>query len=112
MKSRLYYYPTNLSVPLIDRVKHLRRALTIHSYIYYTLDTNIITDHQWQKLANELSYIQTEYPELQIVNLWDSEFKDWNGSTGIHLSKEPYVVRKANQLLNYATRNLTTKNTT
>jgi NAD-dependent DNA ligase len=31
-----------------ELIKRRRSQLLIHSYIYYVLDSNLITDHQWQ----------------------------------------------------------------
>lgn len=95
-----YKYSTELEVPITDRIKHLRILLTLHSYIYYILNTNIISDHQWQAHADELTEIQAKYPEFCNIGWYDDEFVDWDGSTGYHLSKNTWVDKTAHYLLN------------
>ncbi len=71
--------------------------MVVHSYLYYVLDQQLITDHMWQALANELVELQSKtYPML---GWYDSEFKDWDGSTGYHLPRDAWVIAKANYLL-------------
>jgi len=71
--------------------------MLIHSYIYYRLDTNIVSDHQWQRWADELTTLQKDLCED--LDFYDREFKDWDGSTGFHLPHDEYVSSKANRLL-------------
>ena len=81
-----------------ELIKRRRSQLLIHSYIYYVLDSNLITDHQWQDWANELTKLQQTYPQYCKLNWYDKEFVDWNGSTGCHLPTDGWVKKKALQL--------------
>lgn len=81
-----------------ERIKMLRRSLSIHSYIYYVLNDNIISDHQWQANADELVVLQAQYPTLQL-SCYDEAFVGWDASTGYHLPKDDFVIRKATLLL-------------
>lgn len=38
--------------------------MLVHSYIYYELDTNIVSDHQWSEWATELANLQNKYPDI------------------------------------------------
>lgn len=60
-----------------------RRQLIIHSYLYYWLDDPIWSDDKWQQVANDLVELQVLYPDP--TGVFDNEFKDWDGSTGMHL---------------------------
>lgn len=70
--------------------------LCIHSYIYYTLGTSIIDDDAWDEMAYELVELQKQ--EWQ-VGYYDRIFYDFDGSTGMHLPVNDWIVNKANQLL-------------
>lgn len=94
-------------------IKRRRLQMLVHSCIYYELNDNVWTDHQWQEKADELQQLQHDYPHLKQIDCWDWEFRDWDGSTGAHLPhRHPWVYAKANYILelaqNDATRNLRT----
>lgn len=80
-----------------ERIKQRRSQMLIHSYLYYTLDTSIISDHQWQKWADELTDLQHNNPTK--IGFYDTAFEGWDGSTGMHLPKDQWVIDKANYLL-------------
>lgn len=74
--------------------------MLIHSCIYYEMDDNIVSDHTWQKWAEELQKLQEEHPEHLKIGFYDYNFKDWDSATGAHLPhRDPWVYRKAKQLL-------------
>ena len=73
--------------------------MLVHSYIYYKLDTNLITDHHWQALADELTRLQEARADLLGIGCYDEAFKDWDGSTGYHLPQDRWVQSKAVYLL-------------
>jgi hypothetical protein len=78
-----------------ERIKQRRCQMLVHSYLYYGLDTPIVSDGQWQSWADDLV-------ELQKTNLhigfYDSEFKDWDGSTGCHLPHDNWTKNKSKYL--------------
>ena len=82
-----------------EKLKQRRSQMLIHSYIYYHLDTNIISDHQWQDWADELTEMQSQYPQLTNIGFYDKGFSDWNGSTGMHLPVDGWIRDKAQRLL-------------
>ena len=83
-------------------IHRLRRQIIVHSYIYYKLNDSIWTDDFWQKQANRLRDIQKIYGDE--IGFYDKDFKEWDGSTGMHLSQEPWVLHRANRLLDYASK--------
>lgn len=84
-----------------ELIKRRRLQMLVHSAIYYDLDDEIISDHQWQAWADELTKLQEENPDcLQVDKSFDHYFVDWNGSTGNHLPhRHPWVRAKAEYLL-------------
>ena len=82
-----------------ERIKQRRSQMLIHSYLYYHKDTSIVSDHQWQHWANELTSLQTQHNHS--IGFYDKAFNDWDGSTGMHLPVDQWIQRKAEQLLTY-----------
>lgn len=80
-----------------ERIIHLRKLLTIHSYIYYVLDDSIMCDAEWDHLARELAELQ----KLKGIDVgfYDEIFSDFNGNTGMHLPREEWVRKEALNLL-------------
>ena len=83
-----------------EKIKQRRLQLLIHSCIYYELNDNIISDATWSKWAKELVELQKKYPEESLHTPLFSEFKDFDGSTGMNLPiTKPEVISKAKYLL-------------
>jgi hypothetical protein len=101
-----WYSPDKSSIQpdALRRIIHLRRLLLLHSYIYYELNDNIVSDHQWQSWADELTRFQIQYGHK--AGFYDICFTDWDGSTGCHLIADPNVVRKAMYLLRRSKSNI------
>jgi hypothetical protein len=66
-------------------IKRRRLQMVYHSYIYYHLHTNVISDDLWQAWADQLTQLQKDYPHCCEIGIYDYEFKDWSGTTGMHL---------------------------
>lgn len=45
------------------RVEYLRQQINYHNYLYHVLDAPIISDYEYDKLANELVRLEAEHPE-------------------------------------------------
>jgi hypothetical protein len=85
-----------------SKIRQRRAQMLCHSYIYYVLDDNIVSDDKWQQWANELREIQEKYPKYCKIDFFDKYFYTWTGDTGMHLPlKDPWVVYKATQIYNY-----------
>jgi hypothetical protein len=83
---------------LVEKIRQRRHQMLIHSYLYYVMDENVITDDKWQQWADELTELQKQ--EI-VIGFYDEVFADWNGSTGMHLPKDKWIQRRAKWLLNY-----------
>ncbi len=80
-------------------IRRRRGQMLVHCYIYYELNDNIIDDHTWQQWANELEFLQFEYPEP--IGYFDEAFKDWSGASGFQLKAwySPRIIQVAEQLV-------------
>jgi hypothetical protein len=91
-----------------SKIRQRRAQMLIHSCIYYTLDSNIISDHKWQEWADELELLQRENSDCCKIDFFDFEFHDWTGATGNHLPlQDPWVMAKAKWLMEYHNENRT-----
>lgn len=90
---------------IVEKIRRRRRQMLVHSYIYYELDTNIISDWQWAQWAQELRQLQEDYPEESKAVEFYEMFKDWDGSSGAHLSYTNAIKDTARRLLEYHGRN-------
>lgn len=69
-----------------EKIKQRRRQILVHSYIYYELNENIVSDATWSKWAKELQELQEKYPK-EAAEVEEAEnFKDWDGSSGAFLN--------------------------
>lgn len=59
--------------------------MLVHSYIYYELNQNIVSDHKWAQWAKELAQLQKDYPKESAEVEEYEQFKDWDGSSGAFL---------------------------
>ena len=80
----------------------LRSQMLVHSAIYYVLNDNIISDHEWQARADRLTKLQKMLNEKGFgikIGFYDEAFEEWDGSTGFHLPRDGWVLGKALELL-------------
>lgn len=76
--------PGNLTTQ--EHIDFLQRFIIVHSYIYYELDNNIISDKRYDEKAKELVRYKNEYPDLWKSSMYYKQFGDeYNGSTGFTL---------------------------
>lgn len=81
-----------------DLILRRRMQMLVHSYIYYKLDTNIISDKSFDRLGRELVQLQADYPEIAKQVEYADAFKDWDASTGFNLPVNEQIIRIAHRL--------------
>ena len=79
-----------------ERIRQRRTQMLIHSYVYYQLGDSIVSDHDWQRWADELVTLQRDHPGA--IGFYDAEFAGWDGSTGFHLPQDTWVSEKATHI--------------
>lgn len=86
-----------------QKIRQRRAQMLVHSCIYYELNSNVVSDHQWQAWADELQALQAAHPDKTKIGFFDWEFRDWTGATGNHLPhRHPWVYSKAQYILHLA----------
>lgn len=84
---------------IVDLIKRRRLQLMVHSCIYYKMNDNIISDHQYDAWTNELVKLLNEYPNAY-SDKFDQYFDGWNGETGYHFPHgDPAIMSKAHYLI-------------
>lgn len=69
-----------------EYIDFLQRFIIVHSYIYYELNDNYISDKEYDAKSKELTRYKNEYPELWESSMYYKQFGDeYNGSTGFTL---------------------------
>lgn len=88
-----------MELTIQERINFLQRYIIVHSYIYYELNENIISDMEYDKKARELANYQKTYPDLWEKSEYYKQFgDDYTGETGFTLyhdldEKQKEIVR-------------------
>lgn len=78
-----------MSLSTQEYINFLQRFIIVHSYIYYELNDNVISDKDYDVKAKELVRYKNEYPELWKSSEYYKQFgDDYNGATGFSLYHE------------------------
>lgn len=96
---RTYELFSGDDLKVAELILRRRMQMMVHSYIYYTLNTNIITDRQFDEWGKELVKLQADYPEIAKQVNYADDFEDWDASTGFHLPENDHIISIANGLL-------------
>ena len=92
---------TKEELPIAEFIQKRRLQILVHSYIYYEMDYNIISDKQYDEWSKELVIFQNKNPEIASRICYPFSFADFDGTTGFNLPKDAWVKKKAMQLYNY-----------
>lgn len=69
-----------------DYINFLQRGIIVHSYLYYELDSSIISDLEFDRKSRELVTLKSTYPDLWETSEYYHIFGDeYSGATGFHL---------------------------
>ena len=67
-------------------IDFLQRFIIVHSYIYYELNNNVISDKKYDEKSRELAKYRTDYPDLWKSSMYYKQFgDDYDGATGFTL---------------------------
>lgn len=82
-------------IPRITIVDVLQRAVLVHSYIYYHLDDNILSDSSYNELARQLveETNKLSEDEQELTDLWYA-FHDFTAATAFDVYSRLKIVDK------------------
>ena len=100
--ARLYEIFSGEELKIAEKLQRRRYQMLVHSYIYYELNENLISDSQWSSWAMELVELQSKYPHIAEKVIYAKDFANWDGSSGAFLTykNKPNIVVSAQFLLN------------
>lgn len=69
-----------------DYIDFLQRYIIVHSYIYYELNSNVVTDREYDEKAKDLVMFKNKYPDFWKSSMYYKQFgDDYTGATGFTL---------------------------
>lgn len=63
----------------------LQRHILVHSFLYYEMDTSVISDVEFDDISRQLVKMQNKFPEEAKRSQYWYVFSDFDGSTGFDL---------------------------
>ena len=69
----------------LELINRRERQILVHSFLYYQLNENIISDHTFDAWSKELVELKEKYPEELVESAYAKEFDDFDGSSGFDL---------------------------
>lgn len=70
----------------LEQINWLQRYIIVHSYIYYQLNDNFISDHVYDARSKQLVELKERHPKEWRRSQYYRQFgKDYNGATGMGL---------------------------
>lgn len=71
---------------ILEQISWLQRYIIVHSYIYYHLNDNFISDHQYDEKCKQLVGLKERYPDEWRRSQYYRQFgDDYTGATGMGL---------------------------
>lgn len=70
---------------LIELMNRRERQILVHSFLYYQMNENIISDHTFDAWSSELVELKEKHPEEFSQTVYAKEFADFDGSSGFDL---------------------------
>lgn len=58
-----YYMKFNKPFTPLEKIQLLQRSILVNSFCYYELDSNILSDFQYDTNAKQLAELKKEYPD-------------------------------------------------
>ena len=68
-----------------EKIETLQRWILVHSYIYYEMDTNVVSDHVYNSNTQQLLKFRKDYPEVYEQSRYYPYFDDFESGTGFDL---------------------------
>lgn len=87
---------------LLELMNRRQRQILVHSFLYYQLNTNLISDHTFDSWSKELASLMMAHKELAEQTVYYDGFKEFDGSSGYDLPYSlPEIQSVGYRLLNY-----------
>lgn len=99
--ARLYEIFSGEDLNIAELIQQRRYQMLVHSYIYYEMDKNVVSDSKWSKWAKELVDLQERHPEIAKKVPYAKDFEGWDGNSGAYLdyANKPNIITTAEMLV-------------
>ena len=88
-----------------EKIQLLQRSILVNSFAYYILDSNILSDFQYDANARQLEELAKNYPDEFKRSKYYEYFNDFFGDDGVHMTSGfdllERVRKKDDQLYRY-----------
>jgi hypothetical protein len=64
------------------KIELLQRWILVHSYLYYDMNTSVVSDEMFDRNSKQLTDLSDAYPEALKKSRYYYVMKDFDGSTG------------------------------
>lgn len=88
-----------LKPDILELINRRRRQIIVHSVLYYRHNTSVVSDHIFDQWCSQLVTLQADYPREASEAEWSGQFKNFDGSTGFHLTDNAWGLAKAEHVL-------------
>lgn len=75
-----YHYPFNT----VEKIQLLQRSILVNSFAYYELDSNLLSDYQYDNNARQLADLKRDYPAEFKRSRYFEYFEDYCAEDGTH----------------------------
>jgi hypothetical protein len=65
-----------------EKIELLQRWVLVHSYLYYNMDTSVVTDHKYDDNCRQLCRMKEDYQDSWANARYTYAMYDFDGSTG------------------------------
>lgn len=91
-----------LNKEILSLINRRERQLLVHSFLYYQLNENIISDHTFDLWSKEMVRLREEHPREFRLSAYAKDFEDFDGSSGYNLPYSyPNIQSTGYKLLGY-----------
>ncbi|MFR7272485.1 DNA ligase LigA-related protein [Streptococcus pneumoniae] len=70
---------------ILELMNRRERQLLVHSFLYYQMNENIISDHTFDMWSKEMADLIKDHPEIFKQTVYYEGFQGFDGSTGAFL---------------------------
>lgn len=78
------YMKFHIPYNIVEKIQLLQRSILVNSFAYYELDSNLLSDFQYDNNAKQLAEFKRDYPDEFKRSRYFEYFKDYCAEDGAH----------------------------
>lgn len=90
----------------MEKIRMIQRWVLVHCYLYYELNSSVVSDHVFDANMRQLDTLRISYPKGWKKSSWSYVFVGFDPSTGYGLTSKlkredlNIIIRDANMIIN------------